>query len=332
MERRPSGHAVRAVLMLLAVAALLAPVLALRALPPADLEASGLEWVALALGAGLLGAAGLATVASLVIALRYGSLTSLFLAGSSAALVGGALSLLAGSEGLAVTTVAAAVLTLAAAAAERSGALAAGHRTRVVAAGAVLVLAEAAVVVDLLPLPAGVIGSYGPSLLLAAAAIAVLASIITATRDLGPAAAALAVGATALAVARGDGPELLIGLIALIGASLLTARSVIGSVQDPIATDDERLPEVVMHLSEGVLRFDGHLRLRAWNPAAEAMLGLDDAGVGTRLEDLLGLSLPQLPAGSETVLHHMPIGGLDLSIHREATSITVVVREAALSG
>lgn len=332
MERRLSGHAVRAVLTLLVVAALLAPVFVLRALPFADLTASGLGWVASVLVAGLLGAAGIATIVSLVRGLRHGSLASALLAGASAALVGGALALLAGSVSIALPVSAAAAFTLAAAAAERAGALIAGRRTRVAAACLVLVLAEAAVVIDLLPPLAGVIGPYRPWLLLAAAILAGLGSIITATRDLGPAAAALAVGAIALAVARGGGAEVLLGLISLTGAALLTARSVIGGIQPLTATNEEPLPEIVAHLSEGVLRFDGHLRLRAWNPAAAAMLGLDEAGEGTRLEDLLGLTLPQLPAGSETVLHRTPIGGLDLSIRRDATSITIVVREPAVSG
>ena len=42
MERSPSGHAVRAVLALLATAALLAPVFVLHALPATELDAVGL--------------------------------------------------------------------------------------------------------------------------------------------------------------------------------------------------------------------------------------------------------------------------------------------------
>ena len=332
MERRLSGDAVRAALMLLAVALLLAPVLVLRALPMADLAASGVSWVASALAIGLVIAAGTASVAALVIALRHGSLACLLLAGASAALVGGALALVAGSASIGLPIAAAAVLTLAATAAERSAALISGRRSRIAAACLVLVIAEVAVAVDLLPALIGVIGPYRPALLITAAIVAGVASLTAAARDLGPAAAALAVGATALAVSRGGGAELLIGLVSMTGAALLTTRSVLGTASEPLATDDERLPDVVTQLSEGVLRFDGHLRLRAWNPAAAAMLGLDGAAEGTRLEDLLGLSLPQLPAGSETVLHHMPIGGFDLSLHRDAASITVVLREPVDSG
>ncbi|MFN2419473.1 MAG: GGDEF domain-containing protein [Candidatus Limnocylindria bacterium] len=332
MERILSGHAVRALLMLLTVAALLAPILALRAAPPVDVTTGGLAWIIPALSAGLIGAAGMAAVASLAVGLRHGSLASVLLAGSSAALVGGALALIAGSASIAVAVAVAATLTLAAAVAGRAAVLIAGHRARVVAAGLVLVMAEVAVALDILPVLAEAIDPFRSPLLLAAAVLSGLAALVAATRDLGPAAAALAVGALALAVARGAGAELVLGLVTLTAAALLTTRSVIQVAQKPAATDDDRLPEVVAQLSEGVLRFDGHLRLRAWNPAAAAMLGLDAAGEGTRLEDLLGLALPQLPAGSETVLHHTPIGGLDLSIHRDATSITVVVREPPVSG
>lgn len=331
MERRTSGHAVRAVLLLIAVAALLAPVFVLRAIPTGNLADVGLDWVAAVLNASLLCAAGAATVASLVSALRHGSLAFMLLAGASAALVGGSLGLLAGAASMTLPVVASAAFTLGAVGASRAVTMIAGHRARVAAAGLILVLAEAAVLTDVLPPVAAMVDPYRPFLMMAAAIIAGLAAIVAATRDLGPAAAALAVGATALAVARPDGVELLLGTVALGGAALLTGRSVV-VLHAPPAADGDGLPGVVMHLSEGVLRFDGHLRLRAWNPAAAHMLGIDAAGEGTRLEDLLGLTLPQLPAGAETVLHHTAIDAFDLSIHRETTSIIVVVREPPVSG
>jgi diguanylate cyclase (GGDEF)-like protein len=39
------------------------------------------------------------------------------------------------------------------------------------------------------------------------------------------------------------------------------------------------------------------------------------------------VTLQQLPATTETVLHRTPIGGLDLSIHRDASAITVVIHD-----
>ena len=330
MESRPSGHAVRAMLMLLAIGAILVPAIVTSALRHPDGTAVGMEWVPPALNAGLLAAASAATVALLVVGLRHGTLAGTLLAGTTGALVGGALALLAGSTGLTATIAVAAVFTLAAAAAERGGARISGRRTRVGAAGAVVALAETAVVADLLPALAAVINPLGPSLLLTAAVLAGLATVITATRDLGLAAAALAAGALALAL--GDAAAMALGLSSLTGSALLAARSVIGASEESVSIDEGRLPPVVAHLSEGVLRFDGRLRLRTWNPAAAAVLGLDQASEGTRLEDLLGVTVQQLPAGSETVLRHAPLGGLDLSIHRDENVITIVIHEPAVTG
>ena len=332
MDSRPSGHAVRAMLMLLAIGAILAPAIVISALRPPDGPAAGMEWMPPALNAGLLAAAGAATVALLVVGLRHGSLAVTLLAGTTGALVGGALALLAGSTGLTLTIAVAAVFTLAAGAAERGGARIMGRRSRVAAAGAVLVLAETAVVADLLPALTAMIDPHRPSLLLGATVLAGLAAVIIATRDLGLAAAALAAGAGALALADGDAAAMALGLSSLTGSALLAVRSVIGVSEESVSVDDGGLPPVVAHLSEGVLRFDGRLRLRTWNPAAAAVLGLDQASEGTRLEDLLGVTVQQLPASSETVLRHAPIGGLDLSLHRDEGAITIVIHEPAVTG
>jgi len=331
MERHRSGSAVRAVLALLAIAALLAPIFVLRALPTADLTASDLGWVTSALAAGLLVAAGIATVAALVTGLRRGSLASLLMAGGMAALVGGSVGFFTGSATIALPITAAGGLVLATSVADRLGTLVPGRGARIATACLLLVAAEAVVVAELLPPVAAAIGPYRSSVLVAGAILGGLASIVAVTRDLGPAAAALAVGATALAVARVDGAELSLGLVALIGGALLTARSSIGA--DDVATEPDRdpLPAIAMQLSEGVLRFDGHLRLQSWNPAAARLIGLDDASAGGRLEDLIGVSLTQLPAGAEAVLCRTPTGGLDLSVHRDANAITVVVHDPATS-
>jgi diguanylate cyclase (GGDEF)-like protein len=327
MERSPSGHAVRAVLALLAIAALLGPVFVLHALPATDLAADGLDWVIPALALGLLATAGGATIASLVTGLRSGSLASLLLAGGSAALVGGSLARLGGAGTIALSILTAAALMLAASVAERLGTLVPGRGARLVAAGILLTMAGAMVVAEVLPPIMDAVAPYHQSLLLAAAVLAGLASIVVATRDLAPAAVAMAVGATALSLARGEGAELAIGVVALAAAGLLTARSLIGTERTTNEVDGEALPALATQLAEGVLRFDGHLRLRSWNPAAAAVLGLDEGSTGSRLEDLLGLSLAQLPATAETVLHRTPVGGLDLSIHREPNAMTVVVHD-----
>ena len=331
MERSPSGHAVRAVLAVLATAALLAPVFVLHALPATELDAVGLGWVIPALAVALLGTAGAATIASLVTGLRYGSLASLLLAGSSAALVGGSLALLGGAGTIALSILTAAGLMLAAAIAERLGTLVPGRGARLATAGVLLTAAAAMVIAEVLPPVMDAIAPYNQALLLAAAVLAGVAAIVVATRDLAPAAAAMAVGATALALARGEGAELAFGLGALAGSGLLTARSLLATERTTNEIDGEALPALATQLAEGVLRFDGHLRLRSWNPAAAAVLGLDEASTGARLEDLLGLSLAQLPATSETVLHRTPVGGLDLSIHREPNAMTVVVHDPGIT-
>ena len=327
MERRPSGYPVRAVLALLAIAALLAPLFVLRGLPHASLASSGLGWVIPMLAAGLLAAAAIATVASLTAGLRYGVLSGLLLSGGSAALVGASLATIAGSATMGLSVATAAALMLSASFSERLGSLVAGRRARIVTAGVLLLVAETMVVGEVLPPVAQAIQPYVPLLLAAAAVVAGLAAIVIAAHDLAPAAAATAVGASALALARGDGAEVAFGLVALTAAAVLTARSVIGAERATNEIEGEPLPALAAQLAEGVLRFDGHLVLRSWNPAAAAMLGLDEDSTGARLEDLLGVTLQQLPATTETVLHRTPIGGLDLSIHRDASAITVVIHD-----
>ena len=266
MERSPSGHVVRAVLALLATAALLAPVFVLHALPATELDAVGLGWVIPALAVVLLGTAGAATVAALVTGLRYGSLASL---------------LLAGSLGCTRRRIARAPrrcrddravdpgggrTVLAAAVAERLGTLVAGRRARLVTAGVLLTLAEAMVIFEVLPPVMDAIAPYHQALLVAAAVLAGLASIVVATRDLAPAAVTMAVGATALALARGEGAELAFGLVALAGSAVLTARSLLATERTTNEIDGEALPALATQLAEGVLRFDGHLRLRSLEP------------------------------------------------------------------
>jgi diguanylate cyclase (GGDEF)-like protein len=284
-----------------------------------------------ALAVALLATAGAATIAALVTGLQYGSLASLLLAGASAALVGGALARIGGAGTIALSILAAAGLILAASVAERLDTLVPGRGARFITAGILLTMAEAMVVAEVVPPVMHAIAPYHASLLVAAAVLAGLASIVVATRDLGPAAVAVAVGATALALARGEAAELAVGLLALAGGALLTARSLLATGRATSEIDGEALPALAVQLAEGVLRFDGHLRLRSWNPAAAAVLGLDQASTGARLEDLLGLSLAQLPATSETVLHRTPVGGLDLSIHREPNAMTVVVHDPGIA-
>lgn len=309
----------------------MAPVLVLRALPPADLPSNGLGWVTVVLAVCLLATGLMATLASLVHGLRHGSLASLCLAGGSAALVAGSLAQVSGSGNPALSIAAAAVLVLGASIAERIGVAVPGLRARTATAGILLAMAEAVLLVELMPQMADAIRANDPSILLAAGVVSAIAAIVVTTRDLAPAAGTLTVGAIAFALARGEGPELAFGIAALTGSALLIVRSVIGARLETDSVADDPLPALAIQLSEGVLRFDGHLRLNGWNPAAATLLGLDEASLDERLEDLLGMSLAQLPAGSETALHRTPVGGLDLSVHRDASGVTVVIADPGTS-
>ena len=331
MQRRPSGPTLRALLAAIAIAALAVPLVVLRALPPLELDAGGLGWVIPILSAGLLAAAGLAMVASLNAGLRTGRLSALLMAGASAALAGGALVRLTGPMTMTLAITVAGGMLLAAALAERFWALVSGRGNRVAAAAALMVVAEAAVVGGLLPPLVDTIEPLRTWLLGGAAIAAVLAALVVVANPMAPAAASFAAGAAALAVARGEGAEMVFGLVSLAAGALLSARAGIGAVPERIGEADEILPDLAVQLSEGVLRFDGHLRLRSWNPAAATLLGLDESSAGARLEDLLGVSLAQLPAATETVLHRTPLGGLDLSIHRDGSAITVVIRDPGTS-
>ncbi len=72
-------------------------------------------------------------------------------------------------------------------------------------------------------------------------------------------------------------------------------------------------------------------RLRAWNPAAGALLGLGTDAGGTHLEDLLGITIAQLPAASETVAERTPVGGIELTIHREVDAVTVILHDPGVA-
>lgn len=245
MGPRPVVHAVRAALTLLAVATLLLPIYALRALPAIDPASNELALATAALAAGVLGLSALATVTGLGVGLRDGAPAPILLAGASAALAGGAAATLAGWPVFTLPLTAAAALTCAAAAADSRPPPAWTRRARVAAACGVIVLAEAAVVVELVPPLAEAIAAQRPWLLIAAAVLAALATVIGASRDVAPAGAALAVGAIAFSVAREGGVELLMAPIALIGALLLMARASIGVAQVSAPRDGSPPPELV---------------------------------------------------------------------------------------
>jgi len=172
-------RAAEAVVVLLATAAPVSLALVLHALPTTDLTTAGLGWVVPALAGGLAVAASLATLASLVVALRDGSLAMLLLAGASAALVGGSLGLVGGASGMSLATAGTAVLVLGAAIGERTETLVHGRAARFGAAAAVLVAGGVAAA-EVVPATATIIGPLAPAILLAAAAAAGVGAVASA--------------------------------------------------------------------------------------------------------------------------------------------------------
>ena len=321
---RPGAVRALDVLFALAVAAVPAGLaLALRALAPVDLAESAAPWLPFAFTAALATVATLAALAALVPALRTGSLPSLLEAGSSAALAGGAVVILAGAGSLDVPVLGAAILLSAASFVEPRP-IPGGSSRLIGAAVAVLAAAEAAALLTVIPVTASLLSQIAPFLLAAAALLGAMASI----RSSGlrsTSAALLAAGAIGLLADRSGSVELLIGVAALVIGQIVSLAASLAS--EPEQAED-RLPELAARLADAVLRFDGHLRLRDWNASAADLLGLDAGSDGARIDDLLGVSLADLPSGDATVVSRGGVGGLEVAMHRSGPGIVAVVRDA----
>ncbi len=331
MTASPGASVTRTALIVLTAGALAVPVLVLRALPAADVGAVGLGWLPVMLAAGLLVAGGGATVAALIAGIRHGSLAALLIAGMSASLVGAALLAVNGVNALALPVTAAGGFGLAASIADRGERLVAGTRARVLVASGLVVAAETAVVVQLLMTAVGLPSGVEASIMAAGAVAAVLGTLIAVTRAVGPAIGMLAVGTIVLAVARDSSADQLLGLVGLIAAALLAARGSLEDAPGDVGADEGHLPPLATHLSTGILIFDGSLHLRAWNPAAGSLLGLAPDSAGSRIEDLLGISLAQLPAAAETVMRRTPIGGIEMTLVRDGGSLAVILHDPSVT-
>ena len=330
MVRSSARRAIDAGLLLLAAALPAAVLVAVRLLPPVDAGSAGPSWALGGLAAMLIAVASLTALAFLVGGLRGGALPALLGAGGAAAIAGGAVGLAAGPTSMAPALLAGAVLLLAAAIADRAGIRVSGRRSRVAIAVAMLVLAEASALAAIVPAVAEMLDRVTGPLLGTAAAVSVAAAL-AGSGGFGAIGLAGALGATALLLDRGAGLELLIGLAALVTALLAGLRLVVDR-PEPVPSDaDERLPALAAHLADAVLHFDGHLQLRDWNPAARALLGLDEASAGTRLEDLLGLGVAELPFGGEPAKVAHAVGGLEIHVLRSDGGLTAIVRDAGTS-
>lgn len=333
MNRPRATRAAQAALVLLAAGAPLVVALVIRALPPTDLATAGLGWVVLVLAGALGVAAALATLVALVVGLRDGSLPLLLLAGASTALVGGAVGLLAGASGLSLATIAVSALVLGAAAAERMQVLVHGRATRLYAAAAAVLVVWALTAAEIAPATSSVIGPAAPTLLFAAAVLSGIAAVAATRLQTAVNAVLITAGALSLWLARGQDANFALGLVVLLGATLLSARSMLvqASARAAVPTDTWELPGLAHHVADGVLRFDGRLQLRSWNKAAAAMLALDDASGGSRLDDLLGISLAQLPTTGEGRHAATTASGLEVALHRDADGLAVVLHDPRVS-
>ncbi len=119
--------------------------------------------------------------------------------------------------------------------------------------------------------------------------------------------------------------ELLIGIAALVAGQVVALAAALTAAPEKA---DDRLPDLAARLADAVLGFDGHLRLRDWNASAADLLGLDAGSVGTRIDDLLGVSLADLPSGDATAVSRGGVGGLEVAMHRSGPGIVAVVRDA----
>ena len=330
MERIGASGALRTALGLLVAGPLLAILVVVRALPPADLDAAGVGWVAPALAAVLLATAAVATVAWLVLGLRDGGVGPLFVAGASGALAGSALGWLGSSPAL-LGLVVAALALLGAAIADRAAWTVAGAGSRAAVAGGLLGVAGIAVVLDLLPVVNVAIQPFTVPITMAGAVAAVAAALVATGRGIGAIATALLPGLAAAAVATGASLEAVVGVAALVGSQLIAitvATLPPGRAAEP---DASRLPELATQLADGVLRFDGRLRLVDWNPAAGTLLGLDTAAAGSRLEDLLGITLATMPLPGAPVSTVTAVGGLQVGLQRTGDGLTAVIRDPGTS-
>ena len=334
MERSSATRASRTTLGLLVAGPLLAVLFVARALPAADLAEAGLAWTPDALAGLLVVVAAVTALAWLVTGLRSGRLSHLLSAGASAALAGGALSLL--SDAAHLITLGVAALALAAAAvADRAGLeIRGGQAPRIAMAVAIIGLAEAAVLVELLAGLGDGASAIHPAVAGGTLAVAVVAALIGLGTPMAPAASAVLVGIAAASLARDGGIEAVIGLVALIGSQLIgivTWAEASGNAVDATEDEGDRLPELAGRLADAVLRFDGRLRLRDWNATATVLLGLDQASGGARLEDLLGVPIGELPRDDGSVATVAGVGGLTIGLQRSGGGLTAIIRDPVTS-
>lgn len=292
--------------------------------PAIALDGVVLAWVLPAGLALVAAAASASTIAWLARGLGSASLAALLSAAASASLAGAAITALASSASLTAPLAVTALLLAAAVVLE--GVPLHGRRVAVGAAVAAFVVAETGVVIELLPPTADAVAAVRPILLVVAIGLAAAAAVTRVERGAGVP-WLIALGAAGLLVDRGGSAESMIALAALLGSQLLAVRDALDPRSDVAESTDAVLPDLAARLSDAVLRFDGRLRLRDWNAAATSLLGLDGDSAGSRMEDLFGIQLGDLPALDHSSVSRAVVGGLEVAMHRSGLGITAVIRD-----
>ena len=327
MEGRSSPATPYVVLALLGAGPLLAVLVAVAALPPADLDATGVGWLPTAMAVVLVGAATAAALARLVVGLRHGSVAALLVAASSAAVAGGGVAVLAGARHD-VPLLAASVALLGAAGAERAHLTIRRHGRRVAVAIGAVALAEAAVLLELLPVTATAVDTLRPMPLALGVGAAAAGTLLGIGLPVGAVGASLVVGVTAPLAGR-EALETVVGTGGLIAAQLIALTTARARESDAPAdlADGALLPALATRVDDAILSFDGQLRLRDWNAAAVTLLGLDAATRNARLEEVLGLSLSDIPRTDGESVSRTGTAGLTATLHRHEAGLTAVVRD-----
>ncbi|HEX5040280.1 MAG TPA: sensor domain-containing diguanylate cyclase [Candidatus Limnocylindria bacterium] len=321
MDRSAAVRVVDGAVTLLLGLLAVAGIALVNAAPPILLADLGLGWAVPALSVALVVTAGLGAVVSLVVGLRRHALGPILEAGASGTLAGGAVVIVAGG-GIALALLGAATMA-GAATVVRNVRLTRPLAARLAAVGVMVVaelVAVAGLLVDVTGIETAIVG-------LAAAVAGVTAIGRTGGRD-SWSAALLAIGAVGLLADRSGSLEGAIGLGALVAGQLVGLSQRLGatSVRGEL-NDAEGLPALAERLDDAVLRFDGSLRLRDWNAAASRLLGLDAASAGQRADDLLGVSIAELPHDDAIVVTRRGVGSLEIAMHRSGPGVTAVIRD-----
>ncbi len=315
----------RAIVTLLATALGLSAVVALSALPMPDAATGQIGWLPSLLAVALTASGAFACLSGLALAMRTGAAGALLASGAAAALAAGAIGVATGVERLDLPLVLGGALLLGATLADRADAILVGRAARIGLAAVLLGIAELGVLAELIPEVATLLEPLRSGLGMAAVAVGAATLLASLGRRLDGASAVFLLGATAMAILPADAASI-VGL-PLLGISQLVAGGALLRGFEPRPDTDEtrNLPPLAASLSDAVLHFDGRLRLADWNPPAHRLLGLRSESRGTRLEDLLGVTVADLPAEDVTGTTIGSVAGLELRLHRYNGGIAVII-------